>query len=104
VEKTIRPMSEKLAAIVRELLGAGMSDEQVRLCQLSIIGQCLHYRNARPVIQRLFPQQQFGPEDIKVLADHITRFSLIALRGLAQKEDDGIAKILGEECQRCEES
>jgi hypothetical protein len=99
VEKTILPMSEKLAAIVAELLGAGMTDEQVRLCQLSIIGQCLHHRNARPVIQRLFPQQQYGPEDIEAPADHITRFSLGALRRLAQGEDDGIALTLGEGCQ-----
>ncbi len=99
VEKTIRPMSEKLAAIVRELLGPGMTDEQIRLCQISIIGQCLHHRNARPVIQRLFPQQQYGPEDVAALADHITRFSLGALRGLAQGEDDSIDLSGGEGCQ-----
>ncbi len=96
VEKAIRPMSEKLAAIVGELLGAGMTDEQIRLCQLSIIGQCLHHRNARPVIQRLFPQQQYGPEDIAALADHITRFSLGALRGLAKGENDDIDLPPGE--------
>jgi AcrR family transcriptional regulator len=100
VEKTIRPMSEKLATIVRDLLGAGGTNEQIRLCQLSIIGQCLHHRNARPVIQRLFPQQQYGPEDIEALADHITRFSLAALRRLAKGEDDCIAMTPGEGCQR----
>jgi AcrR family transcriptional regulator len=98
VEKTIRPMSEKLAAIVGELLGAGVTDEQIRLCQLSIIGQCLHHRIARPVIQRVFPQQQYEPEDIAAVADHITRFSLGALRGLAQGEDDAIDLPVGEGC------
>jgi AcrR family transcriptional regulator len=91
VEQTIRPMSRRLAAIVRELLGAGMSEKQVRFCQMSIIGQCLHYRHARPVIKRLFPQQEYGPEDIKALADHITRFSLCALRGLAEGGEGGSA-------------
>jgi hypothetical protein len=58
---------------------------------MSIIGQCLHYRNARPVIQRLFPEHRYLPEDIARMADHITRFSLGALRELAKSEDDGSA-------------
>jgi len=86
VEKTFRPNARKLESIVRELLGARATDEQVRLCQLSIVGQCLHHRNARPVIERLFPEQRYGPEDIKALADHIARFSLGALGGLARAE------------------
>lgn len=100
VAKTIRPMADKLSAIVEELLGAGWSEERVRFCQISIIGQCLHYRNARPVIQRLFTQQHYGPEDIEALVDHITRFSLMALRGLAHEEDEGRGRTLGEESRR----
>ncbi len=84
VEKIIRPMEQRLRAIVQELLGPGAKDEQIRFCQLSIIGQCLHHRHAQPVIKRLFPQQHYGPEDLKTLADHITRFSLNALKGLAR--------------------
>jgi TetR/AcrR family transcriptional regulator, regulator of cefoperazone and chloramphenicol sensitivity len=96
VDQTIRPLSEKLAAIVGELLAAGGTEARVRLCQLSIIGQCLHHRNARPVIERLFPQQQYRPEDIAALADHITRFSLGALRELAKGEDEGFDLPAGE--------
>ena len=87
VEDMLRPMAEKLGAIVRELLGAGVTADQVRYCQLSIVSQCLHYRHARPLIQRLFPQQHYEAADIQALVDHITRFSLIALQGLAQAED-----------------
>ena len=92
VESIILPMSKKLGAIVRELLGVPVPDERVHRCQMSIIGQCLHYRNARPVIQRIFPQQQYSPEDIAAMADHITRFSLSALRGLGKSEPDDSAK------------
>jgi AcrR family transcriptional regulator len=84
VESIIYPMGQKLGAIVRELLGGQVQDDLVHRCQMSIIGQCLHYRNARPVIQRLFPEHQYSPEDIAAMADHITRFSLAALRGLAK--------------------
>jgi len=86
VESFILPMAKELGAIVRELLEAPVSDDLVHRCQISIIGQCLHYRNARPVIQRLFPEQQYSPENIAMMADHITRFSLRALRGLGKNE------------------
>lgn len=88
VQNIILPMAGKLGAIVRELLGPPVSDDLVHRCQISIIGQCLHYRNARPVIQRLFPEQQYSPENIAMMADHITRFSLSALRGLEKNEGD----------------
>jgi AcrR family transcriptional regulator len=91
VKSIIFPMAQKLGAIVRELLGRQVPDDLVHRCQISIIGQCLHYRNARPVIHRLFPEHQYLPEDIAAMADHITRFSLGALRGLAKSEDSGIA-------------
>ena len=92
VKRIIRPMSEKLGAIVRELLKVPVPDDRVHRCQMSIIGQCLHYRNARPVIQRIFPEQQYTPEDIARMADHITRFSLNALRGWAQGRETGRAR------------
>ena len=88
VQNIILPMAGKLGAIVRELLGPPVSDDLVHRCQMSIIAQCLHYRNARPVIQRLFPEQQYSPENIVMMADHITRFSLSALRGLEKNEGD----------------
>jgi AcrR family transcriptional regulator len=93
VATIIYPMSQKLGAIVRELLGGQAPDDLVHRCQMSIIGQCLHYRNARPVIQRLFPGYQYLQEDIVRMADHITRFSVGALRGLAQRENNGRGRL-----------
>jgi TetR/AcrR family transcriptional regulator, regulator of cefoperazone and chloramphenicol sensitivity len=95
VESIIYPMGQKLGAIVRALLGEQAPDDLVHRCQMSIIGQCLHYRNARPVIQRLFPEHQYSPEDIAAMADHITRFSLGGLRGLTRPEGDG-STMLGD--------
>jgi AcrR family transcriptional regulator len=87
VEEEIRPRAELLEEIVRELLGRRTISEQVRLCVRSIIGQCLFYHHARPVIMRLDPQQQFGPHDIERVADHVTQFSLAALQQLAGEKD-----------------
>jgi AcrR family transcriptional regulator len=90
VGQQIRPRCEQLQAIVRELLGARASQEQVRLSALSIIGQCLFYYHARSVLERLFPKQTYGAKEIDRLAEHITQFSLVALRGLrGRRESNG---------------
>lgn len=80
VEEEIRPQAEQLTAIVRALLGPGASEEQVRLSMMSIVGQCVFYHHARPLLSRLFPAQQYTSGDIARLTEHITRFSLGALR------------------------
>jgi len=82
VAERIRPLFEQLAGIVRELLGGRAGEETVRLCTLSVVGQCLHYHHARPVIARLHPRQRYRARDIARIADHITAFSLAAVKGL----------------------
>lgn len=84
VEERIRPMAGELWKIVAELLGASPQDERVRRCAFSVVSQCVFYHHCRPVMARLFPgQMPPGPEEIKKLADHITGFSLAAIRGLS---------------------
>jgi hypothetical protein len=74
-----------LAGIVRLLLGATATDEDVRFCALSIMGQCVYYHHARTVLARLYPEQKYGVDEVARLVDHISAFSLAALRELAQK-------------------
>ncbi|MFO0982011.1 MAG: CerR family C-terminal domain-containing protein [Planctomycetota bacterium] len=86
VRETIRGQFELLSGIVGELLGKHATPEQVRLGAMSVVGQCLFYRHAQPVIQRLFPRQRFGARDIDRLAAHITRFSLAGLHDGARRK------------------
>ena len=85
VEEAARPVHQELASIIRELLGSGTTEEAVRLCTLSIISQCVYYHHARSVIRRLYPEQEYGVEDIDRLADHITKFSLAALNEFSRR-------------------
>jgi AcrR family transcriptional regulator len=85
LEEVARPLHQELASIIRELLNAAASDEAVRLCTLSVMSQCVYYHHARSVIRRLYPEQQYDPEDITRLADHITKFSLGALKEMARQ-------------------
>jgi AcrR family transcriptional regulator len=81
VNEQIRPNSEQLRAIVRELIGSEIDEQDLRLCAFSIAAQWLFYFHCGEVVKRLNPDQRFGPQDIERLADHITKFSVAALKG-----------------------
>ena len=81
VNERIRPNHERLKAIARELIGAEVDDELLRQLAFSIAGQYLFYFYYQPIIARLYPDWKFGPQEIDRLAEHITKFSLAALKG-----------------------
>lgn len=87
VEERIRPMAEHLQQIVAEILKCPTTDDRVRLCNLSVVSQCVFYHHCRPVVSRLFPDHM--PQDcasIEQLADHITKFSLAAMKHLSKEK------------------
>jgi len=79
VKDFIKPTFIKLSSIVREIVGNKSPDKKVELCAMSIIGQCLYFRNARPIIFRLRYKEGYTDEDIKEIAEHIINFSLKGL-------------------------
>ena len=89
IEKMIRPSFLSLRDIVQELLEEGVSSEKVEKCTLSIVGQCLYYRFANPVVRQLLPEQTFDKKGLEELADHITEFSLSALKQMRSGMKDG---------------
>jgi len=80
VDQNIKREFEQLGRIVQELSGGRLDAHNVRRCTASIIGQCLFYRHAAPVIQRISPELKYDPAGIDYLADHVTQFSLAAIR------------------------
>src|SRR5437870_11516411 len=52
VSERIRPNHERLKTIARELLGAEVDDEVLRLCAFSVAAQCFFYFYYRPVVTR----------------------------------------------------
>ena len=79
VEETIRPSFRLLISIVAAILNKGTKERKVRLCAMSIVGQCLYFRHSHPVITRVFPRETFGPKQIDELTDHIANLSLHGL-------------------------
>jgi AcrR family transcriptional regulator len=80
VQSSIRPQFEILLSILHELLPAERDQEKLRLTAFSIVGQCLFYHFADPVIRNLLGPEQYDNLVIEKLANHIGDFSLSALK------------------------
>ena len=82
VDQVIRPMYDRLRAILRELLGPRVPEARLRLAAKSVVGQCLFYKHCAPVLERLEGPPARGARAVDALADHITAFSLRGLESL----------------------
>jgi len=82
VEHMIKPKARVLYGIVGRIIGRPPLDPRTRMCAHSIIGQAVHYVHARPVIALLWPELKTTPTAVEEIAQHITEFSLEALKGI----------------------
>ncbi len=80
VRDYIEPKSQILAGIVRELLPPDTPRRRVFLTACSIIGQCIFHCSHKPVIMLLTGEDEYQHLDPLTLAEHITQFSLRALK------------------------
>jgi AcrR family transcriptional regulator len=80
VQEFFRPHFNILLSVIDELVPSDVPQERRHMLAFSIIGQCLHYRVAQPIVNLLV-----GPEESATLtpdhiAQHVAEFSLSALR------------------------
>jgi AcrR family transcriptional regulator len=78
VREYIRPMADRLRETLGELM-PGADPVTVYMTGFSIVGQCLFYKQNRPVAQLLVGEEEFAKLDADKIADHIFAFTL---RGL----------------------
>jgi AcrR family transcriptional regulator len=78
-QSNIRPQFEILHGILREILPADVSDEERHLIGFSIVGQCLFYHVAGPIIRNLIDEREYSTYDVAKLAQHVTEFTLASL-------------------------
>jgi AcrR family transcriptional regulator len=95
VREDIRPMSALLVSIVGELLGPGADEGMKQLCANSVVSQALFYNHCRPVVVRIYPDMKFDRAGIDRLTEHITRFSLAAIKSLAKQRRGAAARAGG---------
>jgi AcrR family transcriptional regulator len=99
IQESIRPIFQELAVVVRQLLGEGASEKQVNLCLMSIRAQCFG-----PLLRARWQKKssrspnlkEFEPlmEDVEMLADHVTRFSLAGIREIREGKDGYINETM----------
>lgn len=88
IRNVIRPRFECLEQIVGRFCPE--ADERKRhALAFSIIGQCLHYRMARPIIEGLIGKEAHQTLDLDFLTDHITDFCLAAFGALSKRDRSG---------------
>lgn len=78
-ERLIEPQFEILQGILREMLPADLSEEELHLTAFSIVGQCLFYFFGDAVVFNLVGESEYAGFNIDKLANHIVAFSLSAL-------------------------
>jgi TetR/AcrR family transcriptional regulator, regulator of cefoperazone and chloramphenicol sensitivity len=78
VTEFIQPVAFLLRDILRELL-PHLSEPQVLMTGFSVIGQCLYYRQNRPVSELIFSKAEVDSLTVDMVADHVVRFTLAAL-------------------------
>jgi len=75
IDTQIKPHKDILVAIIQEI--SGKQDENAVLpCVLSVMGQCIYYAFASPVIQRLAEDLSPVEKNLDTITEHIFRFSL----------------------------
>lgn len=87
VANHFRPQFSALLGILEELSGQNLSGEVLARCGLSVIGQCLFYRIAGPVVQLMNPGGgSAGASDIDRIARHIADFSILAMQSMGNSK------------------
>jgi hypothetical protein len=86
VREAIRPRFERLLGVLRKICPEADS-RRLHALAFSVIGQCLHYKMAGAVTERLIGTEAYEALDLEFLSGHIASFCLAAL-GLAPPLDE----------------
>ena len=85
------PLQQRMEALMRELLGPEATDEQLLLCAMSIVHQCMtigiHIFTGRmpPHVKLDMPSEEL----VETLTDHINRFSLAGIKAVRENIEPG---------------
>jgi TetR/AcrR family transcriptional regulator, regulator of cefoperazone and chloramphenicol sensitivity len=76
LDRYIKPHRDLLLDIIAAIVAAPCPREQLLPCAISIIGQCIYYAVAAPVIGRISPNNAPCEENLDRLAEFVWVFSL----------------------------
>lgn len=79
IREYVQPLADTLKSILAELTNKPKSDDQIYLIGFSIVGQCLFYRQSRPIAEQLMGPERFHTLTASAIARHICDFTAAAL-------------------------
>lgn len=93
MEEEIKPLRRRTIAVVREVLGPGHSEKEVRFCATSIVGLCVI-----PTLINMVEKHRDDSEndslrvdDIEGYAQHVVAFSLAGMRAIRNGEGESMS-------------
>jgi AcrR family transcriptional regulator len=84
LDRYIKPHKDMLVAIIIDIMGTDPGPEKLMSCAISIIGQCIYYALASPVIRKISADNAPTEENLDRLAEFVWLFSL---GGIAKIQD-----------------
>lgn len=81
----INPERQALNAIIGELLGAKATEQQIKFCHASVIGQCFHLLKVKQL--KLNQETQayvLDMKDAEAYAEHVIRFALAGIKSIRE--------------------
>lgn len=78
VREAIRPRFERLKEIMKRVCPLA-EERRLNALVFSVVGQCLHYKVARPISERVVGSAAYEALDYEFLSEHIASFCLAAL-------------------------
>ena len=88
LDRYIKPHKDLLAAIISDIMGSDPGPEKLMPCAISIIGQCIYYALAAPVIRKISADNAPTEENLDRLAEFVWLFSL---GGIAKIKDANLS-------------
>ena len=90
-QQCLRPMHERTAKLVRELLGPSATEQQARFCEASVVAQAMAViRHVRMRRDRMDDQERsLVIDDVDAYAEHVARFSLAGIRAIREQAEGG---------------
>lgn len=103
VREAIRPRFDRLKDILRQICPEA---DELRLAALgfSVVGQCLHYKMAGEVAERLVGPEAYEALDLDYLTDHVSGLCLAALGLTPPLNEAGVSASKARDAVAADES
>jgi AcrR family transcriptional regulator len=85
IRELTAPFYRRVRVLIGEVVKGSASPAELDLFTVSVLGQCIFYVSSRPCVEQLAVDLGRTPDRIGRIADHVSAFSLAALKDFRQR-------------------